>query len=254
MIRHPAFVVAILTSLAGNGAFAADVDFAKQIQPIFTEHCVGCHGEKKRSGKLRLHNVESIQEKLAVDDHLLVAGNPDESELYERISLPADHKKRMPKKADPLPEEKIELIRLWIEQGAVLAAVGKLAPEEHGKPEYPAAEQPPAELPLPEVAPADPAAIDRVVKAGSQIMNLYADCPLLQISYALRSEPAPSSLVASCLPPASSMANTASSGEPSAAALTTKLCTVPFLAVSAKRSSSPGESMRPFIAHPSETG
>ena len=184
MIRHPAFVVAILTLLAGNGAFAAAVDFTKQIQPIFTEHCVGCHGEKKRLGKLRLHNVEAIQEKVAVDDHLLVAGNPDESELYERISLPADHKKRMPKKADPLPKEKIELIRLWIEQGAVLAAVGKLVPGKNARSELP------AELPLPEVAPADPAAIDRVVKAGSQITNLYADCPLLQISYALRSEPA----------------------------------------------------------------
>ena len=193
MIRIAVFVVAILTSLASNVASAAAVDFTKQIQPIFTKHCVGCHGEKKKLGKLRLHNIGAIQERAAVDVHLLVAGNPDESELYERISLPADHKKRMPKKADPLPKEKIDLIRLWIEQGAVLAVaatVEKPVPEEHGEPEYPATEQPPAELPLPEVAPADPAAIDRVVKAGSQIMNLYADCPLLQISYALRSEPA----------------------------------------------------------------
>jgi hypothetical protein len=188
MILIRAFVIVLLTLLASNGVLAADVDFAKQIQPIFAEHCSGCHGEKKKLGKLRLHTIAAIQEKVSADDHLLVAGKPEESELYERLTLPADHKKRMPKKADPLPKEKLDLIRLWIEQGAVLAAATTV--EVHAEPKPKAVEQQPAALPLPEVAAADPAAIERVVEAGGRAINLYSNSPLLQISYALNSEPA----------------------------------------------------------------
>jgi mono/diheme cytochrome c family protein len=191
MIQIRAFVIVLLlllvsngsmALLASNGALAADVDFTKQIQPIFAEHCYSCHGEKKKLGKLRLHTVAAIQEKASADEEWLVAGKPDESELFERLVLPADHKKRMPKKADPLPKEKIDLIRQWIEQGAVLAATAAVV--DRAKPE------PPAELPLPEVAAADPAAIERVVAAGGKVMQLYAGSPLLQITYAMNDKQA----------------------------------------------------------------
>ena len=177
MIRHPAFVVAILTLWAGNDAFATNVDFEKQIQPIFLEHCAGCHGEKKRFGKMRLHTPAEIQKKIAADEHLLVAGKPQESELYQRLVLPADHKKRMPKKADPLAKDKIELIRLWIEQGVSFTAATL--------PEKPAREK----LPLPEVQPADDGAIEQLQATGSQVIHLFAKSPLLQVSFALRSLP-----------------------------------------------------------------
>ena len=135
MFRHAFVFAATISALMSTTAFGADpVDFEKQILPIFMEHCAGCHGEEKGSGKLRLHTVKTIQEKLAADEHLLVAGKPDESDIYKRLVLPADDKKRMPKKADPLPKEKIDLIRLWIEQGAtaiiVAAVTDKPAPAE----------------------------------------------------------------------------------------------------------------------------
>ncbi len=192
MIRHPAFVVAILALLASNDAFAADVDFTKQIQPIFLEHCAGCHGEKKKSGKMRLHTLAEIQKKVAADEHLLVAGKPEESKLYQRLVLPADHKKRMPKKGDPLAKEKIELIRLWIEQGVSFTAA--TLPEKPAPKAEPAAEktnEKPAreKLPLPEVQPADDAAIEQLQATGSQVIILFAKSPLLQVSFALRSSP-----------------------------------------------------------------
>lgn len=49
---------------------------------------------------------------------------------------------------------------------------------------------PPADLPLPEVAPADQAALDRLIDAGAQVLNLYSGSPLLQVSFALRGKPA----------------------------------------------------------------
>lgn len=51
------------------------------------------------------------------DKPAIVAGVPAKSELY-RLVTTTDEDDRMPKKADPLPREKIETIRKWIEQGA----------------------------------------------------------------------------------------------------------------------------------------
>ncbi|MBM4270269.1 MAG: hypothetical protein FJ144_27300, partial [Deltaproteobacteria bacterium] len=40
---------------AGPGAASAgEIDFARDIQPIFRDHCYECHGSEKRKGGLRL--------------------------------------------------------------------------------------------------------------------------------------------------------------------------------------------------------
>ncbi len=204
MLRSTLLMTAALALLFAQKSSFADIDYTKQIQPIFMEHCAGCHGEKKGLGKLRLHTPAAIQKKWDKDEHLIVKGKPDESELFERLVLPADHKKRMPKKADPLAKEKIALIRQWIEQGAVFpvvaaakpkakadAAPAKDAPpkEELAK-EEPAKAAPLAELPLPEVGAAEPAALEKLTAAGAQVNPLFAGSSLLQVSYALRGEPA----------------------------------------------------------------
>jgi mono/diheme cytochrome c family protein len=173
----------------------AAVDFQKEILPIFEASCIGCHGAEKSMGKLRLDSADGIKAKWDADAHLLVVGDPDKSELYERLVLPADNKKRMPKGADPLDQKSLDLIAAWIKEGANLAAATTVAPAE------PAAaaptEQPPAEspkpqwkpLPLPEVAPASQEAIDKLIAAGAQVLPLYADSNLLDVSFALSSQP-----------------------------------------------------------------
>ena len=186
--------VVLMTSFLLLGAASArcddKIDFQAQIQPIFVEHCIKCHGEKQASGKMRLHTSAGLKEKWDADKELLVVGEPDKSELYQRLVLPADDKKRMPKMADPLPQAKIDLIAAWIKAGAVLpdAAV----PPADAKPAdtAEAAAEEPAEVPLPEVAPAAQEAIDKLAAAGAQVMPLFADSALLQVSFAHRGEPA----------------------------------------------------------------
>src|SRR5687767_3362898 len=92
-------ITACVTSLPPIAQAEDKVNFETQIQPIFMQHCAGCHGEKMASAKLRLHNVAGLQEKWKADADLIVVGDPDKSELYQRLVLPADDKKRMPKKA-----------------------------------------------------------------------------------------------------------------------------------------------------------
>ncbi len=189
MLRPTILLTAALALFFAQKSSADDVDFTQQIQPIFMKHCAGCHGEKKGMGKLRLHTPEAIQKKWGKDEHLIVKGKPEESELYERLVLPADHKKFMPKKGKPLGAEKLSLIHQWIEQGAVFPVVAVAKPQAEAD-DKPAKEVPLPELPLPEVGAADSAAVEKLVDAGAQVSSLYAGSSLLQVSFTLRGEPA----------------------------------------------------------------
>ncbi|BBO34769.1 c-type cytochrome domain-containing protein [Lacipirellula parvula] len=183
------------------------IDFATQIQPILVAKCAGCHGEKKAAAKLRLDSADQINA-FGEKDHLLVAGKPDESELYQRLVLPADDKKRMPKGPDGLPDAEIALIKQWIEQGAVLAvaaaatpapapadapmaadeAAKKKAAEEAKAAEAALKAADEAELAKVTAAPAE--AIEKVKQAGGSVMPLYGESPLLQVSFARSDSPA----------------------------------------------------------------
>ena len=49
MRRFSALLVFLPTAVT-----AATVDFVRDVQPIFREHCYQCHGEEKQKGELRL--------------------------------------------------------------------------------------------------------------------------------------------------------------------------------------------------------
>jgi hypothetical protein len=168
------------------------------VLPILQENCGKCHGEKRASAKLRLHTAAALKEKWDAEKGLITAGKPDASELYKRIVLPAADKKRMPKGGEPLAKDKIDLIGRWITEGAVLpvvAAVVAPAPVP-AKPADAAAapkkEEPKkaVEIPLPKVSAAPKEAVDKLTAAGAQVMPLFADSSLLQVSFAHRSAPA----------------------------------------------------------------
>ena len=181
--------LAVALSLILSSIAIADdkIDFEKQIQPILIQHCGKCHGAEKDAGKMRLHTAAALKEKWDADKELLVAGDPEKSEFYQRLVLPADDKKRMPKGADPLPKDVIDLIGNWIKQGAVLGVAAAPAPAPTEKPAEPAKAEP---AKLPEVAAAQQAAIDKLTAAGARVMPLSADSKLLDVSFAQRSEPA----------------------------------------------------------------
>jgi mono/diheme cytochrome c family protein len=208
MVRTAALSLVVVLAAGSTAAAQEKIDFATQIQPIFAAKCAGCHGEEKASAKLRLHTADAISA-FEKKDKLLVAGKPDESELYKRIVLPADDKKRMPKKGDPLPEAEVGLIKQWIEQGAVLAAAAavtappadaaKMAEEEAAKKAKEAEEaaKKADEEALAKVTAASPEAIKKITDAGATVMPLFAESPLLQVSFARAASPAGDDALAS---------------------------------------------------------
>lgn len=100
-----------------------------EVRAIFAHHCYQCHSEAKRKGGLALDSEEGVFNG-GDSGAILIKGAPSESELIRRLKLPKNHEEVMPKKGKILPAESIELIELWINQGAVWADVGlKVFPE-----------------------------------------------------------------------------------------------------------------------------
>jgi mono/diheme cytochrome c family protein len=118
-MTKPVLIAVVLGSVTG-AAFGAEqkVDFAKDIQPIFAKHCYKCHGPEKQKGKFRLDQRE-VALKAGDDGPVIVPGKAADSKLYQLITLPKDNEDRMPNEGEPLAKAQTDLIRDWINQGAI---------------------------------------------------------------------------------------------------------------------------------------
>ncbi len=94
------------------------VDFTKDILPILEKSCVSCHGADKQKGKLRLDSKDATM-KGGSSGEVILAGKPDASEFYKRITLPKGDDDIMPPEGEPLTKAQQELVKAWIQQGAV---------------------------------------------------------------------------------------------------------------------------------------
>ncbi len=91
------------------------VDFVRDIQPIFARSCQACHGPAQQMAQLRLDSKQSVFEG-GVSGGTVKPGEPDTSPLYRRVAGIGDQA-RMPMGGE-LPADQIALIKAWIEQGA----------------------------------------------------------------------------------------------------------------------------------------
>jgi len=92
------------------------VDFKRDIEPIFAASCYQCHGSKKAAGQLRL-DLKALAMKGGISGTVIVPGNSKSSLLLKRV-LGEGNEARMPMGGDPLNDKQIELIRRWIDEGA----------------------------------------------------------------------------------------------------------------------------------------
>ncbi len=116
-----AWVFAVLVLAACSGRIVADDSstaekeyFEKQIRPLLFEHCLGCHGDKKQEGGLRLTSRATA---LTGGDSgpAVVPGQPDESLLIRALEY-LDERKMPPKQK--LAEEDIGRLKHWVTIGA----------------------------------------------------------------------------------------------------------------------------------------
>jgi uncharacterized membrane protein/mono/diheme cytochrome c family protein len=101
---------------AGGGELPDQVDFARDVEPIFKAVCYECHNADKQKGDLRMDSRELLLKGGATGPGF-VAGDAKKSLLIQRV-LGLGDDPRMPKKKDPLTDQQIKLLERWIEQGA----------------------------------------------------------------------------------------------------------------------------------------
>ena len=112
MFKHVAIAEACLAAAAMAQA-PAKVDFARDIQPLFRQNCVGCHGPSQQRNGLRLDRRSSV---LKPGLRRVVAGSSANSFLYYRVSG-AEFGLQMPPTGALKPEQ-VAAIKTWIDQGA----------------------------------------------------------------------------------------------------------------------------------------
>ena len=115
-----AALVAVLAvaALACTGiGRAADIEFERQIRPLLVDRCGDCHGPDTQEGHLRL-DVRHRAIKGSDFGPVILAGKSDSSELIRRITS-SDAKKMMPPDGARLSTAEIDLLKSWIDAGAV---------------------------------------------------------------------------------------------------------------------------------------
>ncbi|MGH9338635.1 MAG: PSD1 and planctomycete cytochrome C domain-containing protein [Acidobacteriota bacterium] len=95
---------------------AQDVDFKRDIEPIFQSRCVTCHNQLQPSGGLRLDNKTAAMTG-GYSGAVILPGNSGQSRLF-RLVAGLEKEIVMPMVGERLPAQELALIRAWIEQGA----------------------------------------------------------------------------------------------------------------------------------------
>ncbi|HZV06849.1 MAG TPA: c-type cytochrome domain-containing protein [Gemmataceae bacterium] len=100
----------------GAASAAEPVTFAKDIKPIFKQHCIGCHNADRPRGGLDLSTMAAVREG-GTSGKAVVSGKPEESLLYLMPAHLEDPK--MPPGKPKIPQRQLDLIRAWITGGLV---------------------------------------------------------------------------------------------------------------------------------------
>jgi hypothetical protein len=119
MITRPTILFACLIWLATVEIVTATtrppVSYGRDIRPVLSDKCYRCHGPdaKSRQAELRLDTREGLAKKV------VVAGQPEKSELVTRIFSDDDDERMPPPDSKlSLTGDQKELLRRWISEGA----------------------------------------------------------------------------------------------------------------------------------------
>jgi mono/diheme cytochrome c family protein len=97
-----------------------EIDFQRQIQPLFAKHCVECHQAEKSESGYRL-DLGDLAIKGGDRGAAIVPGKSDGSILFQALVGKGDVT-AMPYEKPRLPAADIELIKKWIDSGAKVPA------------------------------------------------------------------------------------------------------------------------------------
>lgn len=97
-------------------AAEGDVDFERDIFPLFRSRCVQCHGDKNPKGGLRL-DAKALVFAGGISGDAVIPGDAENSQIYRRV-LGLDGKPKMPVGGNELTPEETARLKAWIDGGA----------------------------------------------------------------------------------------------------------------------------------------
>ncbi|MEO0794808.1 MAG: c-type cytochrome domain-containing protein [Verrucomicrobiota bacterium] len=117
-----------LRDLSADAPTDSNDVYRNQIEPIFQQYCVSCHGPEKQKSRYRLDTFKNLLVAGSSQETPIVPGKPNESYLVELLWLPEEDDMAMPPegKIRPSPEE-ILIITHWVAQGAPGPIVDEIA-------------------------------------------------------------------------------------------------------------------------------
>jgi hypothetical protein len=132
------------TSLRGA---EAKTTYTDHVRPILREYCFSCHNQNKAQNDLKVDSYETLMEGGA-SGPIIEPGDLESSWFWDLITH--QDEPSMPPNADKMPDDKLAMIRKWIEGGALKDSGSKAAVKKQptidlslsagaGKPEGPAA-------------------------------------------------------------------------------------------------------------------
>lgn len=117
-----AAVAAPAAPTAPTAPAAADPEkaiYETLIHPIFAAKCIGCHGEEKSKGKLKMHTFAELMKNGDSGEATVVAGKAGDSLIIKRALLPLEEDEHMPpSNKDQLSEKELAILKWWIDGGA----------------------------------------------------------------------------------------------------------------------------------------
>jgi hypothetical protein len=118
MLKAVLLTTVIVVLCARAQVKASDVDFVRDVRPIFQNRCYSCHGATKQKSGLRLDVKSAAFQGGDGYGPSLIAGKANESPLIELVTSD-DAYSRMPPEGEPLSAEEIRTLTNWVDAGAI---------------------------------------------------------------------------------------------------------------------------------------
>ena len=121
MLSYRLYILALLmVATALSTGCSRPVSYAKDVFPILDKHCLSCHKRGEEAYVTTGFSMETYEDfmKGTKFESVIKPGSGFASTLLILVKHEANHSIDMPRDEQPLTEQEIETMKVWIDEGA----------------------------------------------------------------------------------------------------------------------------------------